>query len=103
MFRNNFYQPYKTGYFLKTRDKSRTGSKKESKKFNCQNTYVLTTLVSNYYFKESDIEGNIGYKKKFGFEEENIYKERTQPYRPDFVRALEEVGYTETAHLKGVC
>ena len=88
---------------MEVRDKSRAGSRREGRKPGCQNIHVLITLVSNYYFKESDVEGNAGYKRKFGFEEENAYKERTWLHRPDFVCALEEVGYTETAHLKEVC
>jgi len=56
------------------RDKSRAGSKKKGRKPSCQNTYMLTTLISNYYFRELGIERNAGYKRKFGFEEENIYR-----------------------------
>ncbi len=88
---------------MEVRDKSRVRFGKEDRKFSRQNIHMLVMLVSNYYLKESDVEGNAGYRRKFGFEEENAYKGRTWPYRPDFVCALEEVGCTETAHLKGVC
>ncbi len=103
MFGNNSHWPYRTGYPLEARDKSRVGSGRESRKFGRQNIHVPITLVSNYYLRESGVEGNAGYRRKFGFEEENVYKGRTWLYRPDFVRALEEVGCTETAHPKGVC
>ncbi len=88
---------------MEARDKSRAGSGREGRKPGRQNIYMLTTLISNYYLRESDVEGNAGYGRKFGFEEENAYKGRMWPYRPDFVRTLEEVGCTETAHPKGVC
>ena len=103
MFGNNLYWPYKTRYLLEVKDKSQAKSRREGRKLGRQNTHMPVMLVSNYYFRESDVEGNTGYGRKFGFEEENAYKGRTWPYRPDFVRALEEVGCTETAHLKGVC
>src|SRR6266566_6325373 len=103
MFENNLHWPYRTRYPLEAKDKSWAGSGKEGRKPGRQNTYMPTTLISNYYFRESDVEGNTGYRRKFGFEEENAYKGRTWPYRPDFVCALEEVGCTETAHHKGKC
>jgi len=61
---------------LEARDKSRVGSKKEDKKPGRQNIHMLTTLVSNYYFKKSNVERNAGYRRKFGFKEENTYKRR---------------------------
>ncbi len=72
------YWLYRIKYLLEVRDKSRAGPR-------------------------SDVKGNRGYRRKFGFEEENAYKGRMWPYRPDFVCALKEVEYTETAHLKEVC
>ena len=77
IFGNNPHWPYRTGYPLEARDKSRARSGKEGRKLGRQNTYVLATLVSNYYLKESGVERNAGYRRKFDFEEENVYKGRT--------------------------
>ena len=74
MLGNNPHWPYKTGYPLEAKDKSRAGSRKEGKKPGRQNTHVPATLVSNYYLRESDVEGNAGYRRKFGFEWEMCTK-----------------------------
>ncbi len=103
MLGKNPHWLYRTGYLLEIKDKFRAGFGREGRKLGCQNIHMLTTLVSNYYLRESDVEGNAGYRRKFGFEEENTYKGRTWLHWPDFVCALEEVGCTETAHPKGVC
>ncbi len=77
MLGNNLHWPYRIGYLLEARDKSRARSEREGRKPSRQNTHVPATLVSNYYLRESGVEGNAGYGRKFGFEEENAYKGRT--------------------------
>ena len=77
IFGNNFHWLYKIGYSLKAKDKSWVRFGREGRKPGCQNTHMPATMVSNYYLKESDVEGNAGYRRKFGFKEENAYKGRT--------------------------